>query len=359
MGNHFTELVREARRTTGTPDEMLELVLQSLVCQRCEARGGSAPMNCSHSDGDRPSWHRSHKTKLANRIGAANPATVLQEQKNFLGGAVGNVFDARQVARFLTDEGVEVPRSTVQRPALIMMTIDPSTSGDCDTAVALTARYYGSLLLCGLALRCTRGTKSYKQFLTEVDEAISADSWLRDCAVIVYCENNTGLSGGVTEEVLSGSRYYHPVLSGEDPGIRTGTHNKTSYAHSLNSKLESGQMQRLADFLIVHGEEERAFRPDPAAYRAEVANKVAIQHMSCTWRTIVNSRTGINARAGWSGKTNNTEDDGVIVIAISAEADAKWGKRTATKTGFKESYITGTVPNRLVDAWGKTRPLLE
>lgn len=357
-GNHFTELVREAARTKDTADEMVELVVQTLVCDRCKERGGDAPLKCTHMYHMIPSWHDKGRTEIAHRIAASNPASVLQEQKNFVGGGGGNVFDSRLVARLLTDHGTTVPRSSIERPMLGAIVIDPSTSGECDTSVTLVARFHGALLVCGLALRCTRGTSSYKEFLREVDAAILADSWLRGCRWVVFPENNTGFAGGVTQETLSDrARYYHPILAGEDPGICTSTHNKASYAHSLNAYLDSDQIRLLRNFIIVHGVPEKAQRPDPQQYRLLITDKIATQLNNCCWKTTTNARTGINARGGWTGKSNNTEDDGAITLAISAEIDRKWGRKRATAKGIVDSYITANIPSNIVDSWGRTVPM--
>lgn len=357
IGNHFTELVQEARRTQGTDAEMVELVLQTLVCSRCEKGEGSEAMDCHHLDGDKPSWHSSEKAELARKIGAANPSAVLQEQKNFIGGSTGNVFNPVLCAEFLK-RSAPMPRSPLERPVLLMLTIDPSLGGECDTAFTLEARFYGSLVMCGMGFRKTRGTQSYKQYMREVDAALSADPWLGGCRVIVLCENNSGFAGGVTAEALSNTaRYYHPILRGEDPGIYTGTHNKASYARSLNAILESKQLVRLDRFLIVHGEPEREIRHEPDEYRRYICDKLYNQLIACRYLSTNSARSGINSCGGWSGKSNNTEDDGAVSLAIAAEADRKWKKTVATSKGLQDSYITAKLPSDIVDAWGKTKPL--
>lgn len=359
-GNWFTYLVQEAMRTDNTDDSLGYLVVQSLVCKRCEDHGGDAPRDCDHKDGEIPSWHASIKTAIARQLATGNHKALMQELKNFVGGGSGNVF-AEKYVRSLFDPSTFVTRSSAECPAQIMLLVDPNANPDhennSDTAVSVIARFNGALLVCGIALRNTRGTVAYNQLMADMDAAIRADPWLNKARVIVMCEKNTGMAAGTLQlNALSDhTRYYHPVLTGEEPGIRTLPGNKSSYAHMLNRNLAEGSIRMLKDFIVLPTEQERSARPDPNVYRTYLLSKIHDQMLTCRWKNGVNRRTGITTNAGWTGKTANSEDDGAVILAIGAEVNGKWDVDTRNAKGdIVKSYITGPMPQAVVTRWGTT-----
>ncbi len=361
-GNYFTELILEARRTEGTPDAIGTVVVQTMVCRRCEKRGGSAPNNCNHTNNQITSWQEADRRGVGQRLVTNDSASALQEQKNFIGSSTGNVFDKRSVTRFLLEDRF-VPRCTRTCPSLLALIVDPNAAGDNDnnseSAVTIVARFNGSLVVCGIATRNTRGTTAYVNFIDDVAVAIQDDPWLRKARVVVLCEKNTGMASGTLEltALKDSRRYYHAVLSGEEPGICTTSANKHSYAVCLNKKLKDGTIMMLEDFLIVPTPEERSIRPNPKDLRAYMLQKMANQLNCCIWKQTTNARTGITVRGGWSGKSHGTQDDAAIVLSIASEMDTKWGTTTSTRKGKVESYITKNMSNDIVDRWGTSQKL--